>query len=64
MTCSEYCKAEAGVTLAKVQEISGRHRVTLDRWFRNDRQLFDLLLDGVKHRLHNADQKDDKKRGR
>jgi len=63
MTCSQYCKAEAGVTLAKVQEVSGRHRVTLDRWFRKDRQLFDLVLDGVKYRLNNANTQEKEKGG-
>jgi hypothetical protein len=63
MTCAKYCKAEAGVTLARVEEVSGRHRVTLDRWYKRDRQLFDLILDGVKHRLNKADQEDKKQRG-
>lgn len=51
MTCSEYCKKKAGITLGQLGEITGRHRVTLDRWYNKDRQLFDVLLDGARYRM-------------
>lgn len=52
MTPAEYVKSRGVHSLRQVSEVTGVSTQTLGNWYANRRQLFDVIVDGVKVRLY------------
>ena len=51
MKCSDYVKSKGVKSLALLAERSGVQVRTLQNWYDNKRQLFDIVMAGVKSKL-------------
>ncbi len=49
MTPAEYVKSRGVKSLRRVSEKTGVSEQTLGNWFKNKRQLFEIVVNGVKH---------------
>jgi hypothetical protein len=43
---SSYVKAKGLINIKQLMELTGRDRSTLNRWFKNDFQWFEIVVDG------------------
>lgn len=53
MTASEKAKKTGLVSLSQVSKMTGVSTQTLNNWFKNKPQLFDIVLKGCKNELLN-----------